>query len=195
MLAVQGDELVEDLPPEVQAKWRVRLGEVLALSCTEDTWPVAVRTCIVDAKDTTQVDACGEQLDASAKTRIGERLQPVMEELMKDMNATAAPAEDAEDAAPPPPFDPARLAELKKTKTGIKQCDQYIGAFAGYIACDQVPQEAKDAAMQGVEAMSSVSEQLRDPQTPPEAKKAAADACKQGRDALLQSAQALGCKL
>jgi len=93
-------------------------------------------------------------------------------------------------------------ATLKRTKkgapaapstTGLSECDDYITLIDRYMRCDKVPQQARDAARQGIEAAKTGWGQLG--QMPLEARKAAADACHQANDALRQGAAAMGCPL
>jgi hypothetical protein len=95
-------------------------------------------------------------------------------------------------------------ATLKRTKaiapvtvpasiTGLPGCDAYVDAMQSYMRCDKVPQSARDAANQGLAAMMSGWHEMKN--MPPEAQKAAEDACLQAVDALKQGAEAMGCTL
>jgi hypothetical protein len=76
---------------------------------------------------------------------------------------------------------------------GLAECDRYVALMEGYLRCDQVPQQARDAARQGIDAMKA---SLRDTRNlPTEARQAAEDACKQAADALRQAASTMGCAL
>jgi hypothetical protein len=99
----------------------------------------------------------------------------------------------AERAAKRKPYTGNSLADIGGT-TGVKQCDLYLRSVDKFMKCDEVPQQAKDAVYEGVDAMKSGWGSLKDRHVPKEAKKAAADACTQALDALRQSAKALGCK-
>jgi hypothetical protein len=77
--------------------------------------------------------------------------------------------------------------------TGIVECDAYAQAMQAYIRCDKVPQSARDAARQGLDAMEAGWANASG--MPDDAKKAANDACKQATDALKQGAQAMGCSI
>jgi hypothetical protein len=63
------------------------------------------------------------------------------------------------------------------------------------MGCDKVPQAARDAAKQGVEASKQGWAALNSANVPEASKLAAASGCKQGEDALMQGAKALGCTL
>jgi hypothetical protein len=94
------------------------------------------------------------------------------------------------------PSSPAPAATASASApTGVAECDQYLSAFDRYMACPKIPQEAKDASKAGVAEMKEGWAMLRDPGVPPEAKKAAADACREAVSALRQSAKAMGCPL
>jgi hypothetical protein len=93
-------------------------------------------------------------------------------------------------------------ATLRRTKTvvpvstsitGIPECDSYIRSMERYLQCDMVPQSARDAAKQGMDAMNAGWRDMGE--MPEDARKAAGDACRQAVDALRQGAQAMGCTL
>lgn len=77
--------------------------------------------------------------------------------------------------------------------TGLAECDAYVTAVEKFMACDKVPEAARDGAKQGLEAMKSGWGDAS--AMPDEAKKAANDACKQAIDALKQGASAMGCEM
>jgi hypothetical protein len=74
--------------------------------------------------------------------------------------------------------------------TGIAECDQYMQALQRFAQCNTVPVEAKQALQQAMSQMGNTWRSLS-----PEAKKAAADACKQGTDAIRSAAKAQGCPI
>lgn len=96
-----------------------------------------------------------------------------------------------EPKAEPPKEEP--KAEGAAAATGLAECDAYVAAMEKYLACDKVPQAARDGAKQGLDAMKSGWGDTAG--MPEEAKKAANDACKQAVDALKQGAEAMGCTL
>ena len=102
---------------------------------------------------------------------------------------TAKPAE-AKPAEAPPAAAPAAAAG----STGIAECDGYLATAEKFAKCDKLPKEAKDAQTQALEAAKTGWASLKDPNVPAEAKKAAADACKQSDDALKQAWTAAGCQ-
>ncbi|HTJ47730.1 MAG TPA: hypothetical protein VL463_36790 [Kofleriaceae bacterium] len=79
--------------------------------------------------------------------------------------------------------------------SGVPECDAYVETLRRYAQCNALPVDTKQALMQAVSQMSDAWKPLHDPNTPPEAKKAAADACKQAIDALRVSAQGQGCQI
>jgi len=93
------------------------------------------------------------------------------------------------------PEENARVENPVDGKTGVPECDAYLQAFDRYMQCDKVPQQARDASEDSIAQMRQAWAMLRDPKVPPEAKKAAADACKEAHEALKQSASAMGCPL
>jgi hypothetical protein len=91
------------------------------------------------------------------------------------------------------PADPA-AAPAAAGSTGIAECDGYLATAEKFAKCDKLPKEAKDAQTQALEAAKTGWASLKDPNVPAEAKKAAADACKQSDDALKQAWTAAGCQ-
>ena len=75
--------------------------------------------------------------------------------------------------------------------TGIAECDAYIAIVERYVVCDKIPQASRDAVRQGLDQMKAGW----NPGMPDDAKKAAADACRAGTDAVKQGATAIGCPL
>jgi hypothetical protein len=111
----------------------------------------------------------------------------------KPADPAAADTKPADPAAADPakPADPAPAGGA--ASTGLAECDAYVAAMDKYMTCDKVPQSARDAAKQGLDAMKSGWANMG--QMPDDAKKAAGDACKQAVDALKQGAEAMGCTL
>lgn len=114
--------------------------------------------------------------------------------------AATAPATDMKPAEAKPaeakPADPAAAAAPAAApgSTGIAECDGYLATAEKFAKCDKLPKEAKDAQGQALEAAKAGWASLKDPNVPAEAKKAAADACKQSDDALKQAWTAAGCQ-
>jgi hypothetical protein len=107
---------------------------------------------------------------------------------------TATDTKPADTAAPADTAKPAdTAAPAGAANTGLAECDAYVAAMDKYMTCDKVPQSARDAAKQGLDAMKSGWANMG--QMPDDAKKAAGDACKQAVDALKQGAEAMGCTL
>ena len=79
--------------------------------------------------------------------------------------------------------------------TGVPECDDFLVMQERYFDCDKVPAQAKDAMRQSMDQQEQAWSMLKDPNVPIEAKHAAADGCRQGTDALQQSATAMGCPI
>jgi hypothetical protein len=118
------------------------------------------------------------------------------DEAKKDDKAAKKPDEKKPDEAKP---DEAKPDEAKPTEggggaaTGLAECDAYVAAVEAYMKCDKVPQEARDGAKSGIEAMKQGWGDTS--AMPEEAKKQTNDACKQATDALKQGATAMGCTI
>src|SRR5689334_14577993 len=66
------------------------------------------------------------------------------------------------------------------------ECNDYKAMIEKLASCDKMPQQSRDALKQGYDAMSQGWANVGS--MPAEAKKAMADGCKQGTDALKQAA-------
>ncbi|MCA9674949.1 MAG: hypothetical protein KC464_07945, partial [Myxococcales bacterium] len=77
--------------------------------------------------------------------------------------------------------------------TGLPDCDRYLQVIERYLQCPKVPQAARDAARQGIDAMKQGWADMSG--VPDEARRAANDACRQAVDAVRQGASAMGCSL
>jgi hypothetical protein len=89
-----------------------------------------------------------------------------------------------------PPGDLVQPTTMTKS-TGIPECDAYVETVKHYGGCDKLPQAAKDAVAKSVEEMEASWNATMDD----EAKKAAAEGCKAGNDALRDAAKQIGCTL
>ncbi len=69
------------------------------------------------------------------------------------------------------------------------ECNDYKAMIEKLASCDKMPQQSRDALKQGYDAMSQGWANIGS--MPAEAKKAMADGCKQGTDALKQAAGAM----
>jgi hypothetical protein len=81
--------------------------------------------------------------------------------------------------------------------TGVPECDSYLKAAEKYLACNKVPQAARDAQAQATQAMKNGMSAWAN--MPPDQRKMAQDAaktsCAQGLASLKQSATAIGCSV
>ena len=109
--------------------------------------------------------------------------------------AETKPAETAPATPTPAEAKPADMpAAGGAAGTGIAECDSYLATAEKFAKCEKLPAEAKTAQAQALEAAKTGWASLKDPSVPAEAKKAAADACKQSDDALKQAWTAAGCQ-
>jgi len=157
-----------DLPPEAKKQMDELVARMIGLvvtSCKEDHWSAEAIHCGLAASDP-DVE-CDSMLSVEQKQKLQDRL-------MKAMGA----------------FDASTPAA---SNSGLAECDAYAAAMEKYMACDKVPQSARDAARQGLDAMRQGWAAMG--QMPDDAKQAAGDACKQAIDALEQGAEAMGCSL
>lgn len=162
------------LTADASAKLDVDMKHEVETICTQDAWAPAPIQCMVDAKTMPALEACVNQLTAPQR----EHFTGAMGQLV----AAATP--------PPPPTTPTTSPD---GSTGVPECDAFMAMATTYMACDKVPAEARDAMKQALSQTAQSFAMLRDPSVPPEARKAAADGCTQGTDALKQSMTAMGC--
>jgi hypothetical protein len=181
MMGMQGDDLFGAMAADKRPTWIARFTALLTTSCEEDRWPPEVLSCSAAAKDKHEMDVCGEKVSADAQAKMMKRVEPFMQELMADMGAAAAPT--------------APTTTIAVAPTGVAACDRYLATMQRYIACEQVPQQARDASAAAMQTLQASFASLSDKATTDEARRAAADACQQSTDALLQAAQAIGCTL
>jgi hypothetical protein len=102
-----------------------------------------------------------------------------------------APAPAGGSAAAPAADPAAAPAAGGGGSVGVAECDEYLKAVEKYAACDKLPAQAKEATLKAADTMK----QGWTANMPEEAKKAAADGCKQATDALKQSASAMQCTI
>lgn len=181
-----------DVPPEMKKMAEEMLAKGAALvvtSCKEDKWSKEAIDCGLKSKDPEK--ECEKLLTDEQQKKMEERMEKAMGDMM------GMPAGD-EDKGGDEPADPAEGDEGGgegggEANTGLAECDAYVAAMEKYLACDKVPQEARDGAKQGLDAMKGSWGDTAG--MPEEAKKAANDACKQAVDALKQGASAMGCEI
>jgi hypothetical protein len=96
------------------------------------------------------------------------------------------------DAAPPPAPDAApAVASAVASATGIPECDLYLAEVERLAQCEAMPAEARDAMKQAAESLRSAFQQ--EAEIPPEARKAAGEACLQAVEAIRQAGSSMGC--
>jgi hypothetical protein len=151
-------------------RWATRVSFAMLDACVTDRWSDAAVRCGATATDEGALAAC-VQPPADSQRRLGAALRSLAEQMKA--RAEVAPGPD----------------------TGIPECDQYTAVFQSCVACDRLPEQARAASRDSLAAMIEGWKQYRDPNLPEEARRAAGDACRQGTEALRQSAAALGCRL
>jgi hypothetical protein len=189
MLAMSGGDTFSDLPADKAAKWKARFADTMIAGCREDGWPQSVLDCAEAAGDEAAMDACGDDIGAEAQEKMMTRMQPFMQELTADMGVAAPMSEEAEE----PAYDAEAAAAWTSGPTSVAACDAYLAVFDGFVACDKIPQQAVDASKNAVATMKEGWAALRRPEGPVEARRAAAEGCAAGMDALQQSMVTLGC--
>ena len=104
---------------------------------------------------------------------------------------TDKPVDPNAKPADPKPVDPATKPTEGAPPTGDlpTECNDYKAMIEKLASCDKMPQQSRDALKQGYDAMSQGWANIGS--MPAEAKKAMADGCKQGTDALKQAAGAM----
>jgi hypothetical protein len=74
--------------------------------------------------------------------------------------------------------------------SGLPECDAYVGAMRRFSQCSQLPVQSKQSIEQALSQMGDTWRNL-----PPEGRQQAAEACKQGTDAIRQAAASMGCQI
>jgi hypothetical protein len=87
--------------------------------------------------------------------------------------------------------DPAPAVAAEST--GIPECDAYIASMIQYANCDKMPKESRESILQSVEQARGAWAQMSgmDDATKAEVGKG----CQQGVDAMVESAQSIGCPM
>ncbi len=158
------------LGAEAAARLTADMRQQVEAICTEDAWAPASIQCLLDAKAMPALEACAGQLPGPQRDRFTHAMSTLV--------AGAMP--------PPPPVAPTGT-------TTVPECDAFLAEVQAFLTCDELPPSARDGMRQAIPQMEQAWGMLRDPSTPPEARKAAADGCTQGREALKQSMTAAGC--
>lgn len=142
-----------------------RMRDAIETRCTTDAWPASARSCIARTQSLADPQHCKQQLSSEQRGALEVAL---------------AAAEQ----------DPAAAHAMDPTKVSV-ECQAYMRAMHGFQSCEKVPRESRDAMKQGEDAMVAAFATPQD--MPAEAKAAMADACRQGTDALVKAAAAMGC--
>lgn len=101
----------------------------------------------------------------------------------------AAKTTDVKPADPATPATPATTPTSNAASADLPaECAEYKGMMEKLASCEKMPQQSRDALKQGFDAMSA--SWANTAAMPPEAKKAMADGCKQGAEALKTAAAA-----
>jgi hypothetical protein len=195
MMAMMSGDAFDPVPADRRDHWKRRFTEVMTAACREDGWPQPVLDCAGKAETEPALEACAEGLGDVEEEKLQGRIQALITELTAD----AAPP--SEPPAPPPSSSSSSTAAASDAAvitsglTSIAACDEYVAVFDAYLACDKVPPQVVEASKQGIDAMKHAWADLRGADVPREARQAASDACRQGTDALKESAAALGCAM
>ena len=170
--------------------------EALAASCVEDLWPDAAKQCVLAARSFDDMGDCDDAFGKDSFERIGQRLMPVLEKLMKAVQGAAPDA--APLPPPPPPLVDAGVPGTQPTppSTGAslfeQTCAGYVAAIEAYLACPQFPDAARQQTRDAVDQMRKSFEQMGGGQSP-DVIKSMADACKQAEAAIGEARKGIGC--
>lgn len=190
MMAMMSGDAFDAVPADQRDHWKRRFTEVMTAACREDGWRQSVLDCVGEAGTEAALEACAEGLGDAEE----EKLQGRIEALIAELAADAAPPSQP----PPPPSSSSSgsdSAAITSGMTSIAACDEYLVVFDAYVACDGVPPQVVEASRAGIDAMKQAWANLQGADVPQEARQMASDACRQGTDALKESAAALGCAL
>jgi len=98
-------------------------------------------------------------------------------------------------AAAPAKTEASAMATKAPQSTGVPDCDSYLAALDKYMACEKVPQAARDAQKQSAQQMrtSWASWSAMPDDQRKAAQAAAASSCSMALNSLKQAATATGC--
>jgi hypothetical protein len=188
IMEVMGGAALDPAPVDRRDHWKRRFTEVVTSACREDGWPEWVIDCAGEAETEYELEVCADGLDDATQDKLRGRIRALITELTPPSAAPAPPPSSSSVPA-------SDAAVMTAGLTSIAACDEYVAVFDAYLACDKVPPQVVEASKQGIDAMKHAWADLRDADVPREARQAASDACRQGTDALKESATALGCSL
>lgn len=138
----------------------------VATICDDDAWEAEVIRCYAAAVAPRELRACSDQLSSDQRLHARE----VQEELYR----RASEVGDGTDLGP----------------TGIAACNDYLAIVERFGECDQIPQGAKDAVGQSVDAMRATWVQAGDDDA---SREAVEMGCAAAGDALRQMLVSSGC--
>jgi hypothetical protein len=178
------------------------LTAVVAESCAKDGWPDSAKKCLGIATSSRDLEGCMDGFPKELEHRIEERIEPVIEKLMDAMRGKSGdasapaipPATAPAPALPPPPVIDAGAPSATPPPPGTtirEACKAYIDEVETYLKCTKVPQSARDAAQQGIDAMKKSFDSQAG--ASPEAVAAAKQACDLASAALEDSMKTFGC--
>jgi hypothetical protein len=154
-----------------------------ACACKDEACGVAVLDDLTALGTRYKDDRPSDDLAALAKQ--------IAEQLMECVAKVTPPG-----APPPvqdPPMPPSATPPATTGATGVPACDDYVAKMERFLACDQVPADAREGGRMGLDAMRQSWGDLS--QQPEANRKAAADGCKVAADAIVESGKAMGCAM
>ena len=107
--------------------------------------------------------------------------------------AAVASATPVRDAGLPADEADAWVPPADAGSTGIAECDRYLAAIEGMVACEALPEEQRDSMREMGREQRQLLEVLGDPKIREERRRSAADACRRGADSLDQALARSGC--
>ncbi|MCE9572669.1 MAG: hypothetical protein K8W52_05890 [Deltaproteobacteria bacterium] len=187
------------------AEQRTRLGTAITpLADQHAAETLRDRVCACTSRDCVQaafrdVEPWGKHLDATYKgpDEVPAALRTAMTELA---HCADRRSHDRRATAPRPRHHPDDgttdwAALLPGGTLGVRACDRFLVLQERYIACDKVPPQARSVMRQSIEQQRQEWSMLERPDVSAEELAAAGDSCIAGTDALLESAEAMGCPL
>jgi len=183
----------KDAPPEMKKateKMASSFGAMAAKHCKDDKWSAEAVKCVGSVKEQQDYEKCESMLSKEQQQKLEDEMKKVMMESMGGAAGGEMPPPPPAGEPPPAGGEPAAAAG---GGTGVPECDAYVAAIEKFMTCDKVPQAARDAQKQSLDAMKQGWASLSDPAATPEAKKAAGDGCKTALDGLAQAAKGAGC--
>ena len=154
-------------------------GKAAIAACDDDHWPASSIACFAAAKSDGDQVACTAALPPGFADSLRAHVDRAMADLSDVVLLRGKP----------------RPWQDIPADTGVPACDSYLRAFNGYMRCDKIPDDARQAAAAGAQQMGANFARLKDASVTDDVRTQAGEACAAGLEQLKEGAAAMGCTL